>query len=66
MLNQEDIEYIKNTFNVDLSNKSEDEINIILEKIENDLNQKIVEAQKENLRLEKEIIQLMSEIKTDN
>lgn len=66
MISPEDIEYFKTNFNVDLTNKTEEEIDACLEDIENNLNKKIYEAQKENLQLEKEIIQLMNKMNTDN
>ncbi len=66
MLSFDDIEYFKNNFNIDLTNKTEEEIEVCLEEIEENLNRKIIEAQKENLQLEKEIIQIMNEMKTDS
>ena len=66
MLSFDDIEYFKNNFNIDLTNKTEEEIEVCLEEIEENLNRKIIEAQKENLQLEKEIIQILNEMKTDS
>ena len=59
-MNQEDIEFFRSTFNVDLANKSNEEIEILLNKIEEDLNMKLLKAQKENLELEKELLDLMN------
>ncbi len=59
-MNQEDIEFFRSTFNVDLANKSNEEIEVLLNKIEEDLNMKLLKAQKENLELEKELLDLMN------
>ena len=58
-MNKEDIEYFKNTFNIDFENKSEEEIEKYLDLIEKDLNEKLIKAQKENLELEKQLIDLL-------
>ena len=44
MISPEDIEYFKTNFNVDLTNKTEEEIDACLEDIENNLNKKIYEV----------------------
>ena len=66
MNNQEEIEYFKTNFNIDLANKTEEETIAALEKIERDLNRQINKTKKENLELERKIIQLLSQEQTDN
>lgn len=65
MISKEDLEYFKTNFNIDFTNMPADQMEKILGDIEDELNKKINQAQKENLELEKEIIAIMQDDKTD-
>ncbi len=65
MISKEDLEYFKTNFNIDFTNMPVDQMEKILDDIKDELNKKINQAQKENLELEKEIIAIMQDDKTD-
>ena len=59
-MSEEDLKYFRDTFNIDLKNRSDEEIESILDALESKLNEELLNIQKENLALEKEIIELMN------
>ena len=59
-MSEEDIKYFKETFNIDFRNKSDEEIEIILDALEKKLNEELITIQKENLNLEKELLEMMN------
>ncbi len=60
-MSEEDLKYFKDTFNIDLKDRSDEEIESILDALEKKLNEELLNIQKENLSLEKEILELMNE-----
>ena len=59
-MSEEDYKYFNDTFNIDLKNRSDEEIESILDALESKLNEELLNIQKENLALEKEILELMN------
>ena len=59
-MSEEDIKYFKDTFNIDFKNRSDEEIESILDALEKKLNEELINIQKENLALEKEMLELMN------
>ena len=59
-MSEEDIKYFKETFNIDFRDKSDEEIEIILDALEKKLNEELITIQKENLNLEKELLEMMN------
>ncbi len=63
-MNIDDIEYFKKVFGIDLNNRPKEEVQKILDNIEEELNKRLLEAERKNLELEKEIIDLMKEVES--
>ena len=59
-MSEEDLNYFKETFNIDFKNRSDEEIESILDALEKKLNEELINIQKENLALEKEMLELMN------
>ena len=59
-MSEEDLKYFKDTFNIDFKNRSDEEIESILDALEMKLNEELINIQKENLALEKEMLELMN------
>ena len=61
-MNKENIEYFKEVFGIDLENRPKKQVQLILDKIEEDLSQRLREAERKNLELEKELLDLIKEV----
>lgn len=59
-MSEEDLKYFRDTFNIDFKGRSDEEIESILDALEDKLNEELLNIQKENLALEKEILELMN------